>query len=257
MNRFTIMRALSLLMLVQLQAAPAHAAAGSNYASTRSATQELSGARIEAIARDALAAQFPQYRDRWTLTVVNQPNGFTDGKIARHAEQRLISWTIKPLPKQALRRRMSAQVDIFLDNHPARSVRVAFDVSVPYFAATYAADYSAKTNVDQIQLKQASINLADVPGGIEALATQPASANRLRRNVRAGQAAQVRDFSQTPDVKKNEEVNMIVESNGIRIRARGRALSDGFIGQTIKIRIASGSFQGTVSGPNEVSSHAR
>jgi flagella basal body P-ring formation protein FlgA len=210
----------------------------------------VSGEQLIDVARAALADRYPQYSGQWTLTPLNLPSSYA-------MNTGVVALVAQPLALRPLRQRMNVQVAILIDQHAVRSVQVSFDVSVPLRTATYQQNYPAKTDVAQISTAEASVNLATVTGGVESLMAELPNTSRLRRNVRAGDAVRKDDFSRTPEVKKNEEVNVTIESKGIRIVAQGQAMADAYIGQQVRVRVGTASFSSTVTAIQEVTGYAR
>lgn len=132
-----------------------------------------------------------------------------------------------------LRPRVGVPVHVRLgDRHT--SAMVWFSVSALVPGEVYVSDFPRGTNGSAILHRPGTVDLARTKG--EAM-PEPATLPRLRLRhaIRAGDPMRAGDFEPTPTVSAQQYVRIEANRGAVRLSTRGRALTDGNVGQTISV----------------------
>ncbi|MFA6985152.1 MAG: flagella basal body P-ring formation protein FlgA [Arenimonas sp.] len=148
-----------------------------------------------------------------------------------------------------LRPRVGVPVRVSFADGRSTPVTVWFSVTAPAQGEVYAADYARGTAAAAIQRQLGPVDLARMRGKpaaqlsdvVEGAASGEPKAQRLRRAVKAGAAVAADDFEPMPVVQVQQSVRIDVASGVVKLSTKGRALSDGDIGQTISVLPANAS----------------
>lgn len=155
-----------------------------------------------------------------------------------------------------LRPRVGVPVLVKFADGKSRSVTVWFSVTAPARAEVYEANYPRGTSASAIKTHIGAIDLARTHGrsGLSAVGAVPATpgvpttgaasetpALRLRHAVVVGAAALADDFEPTPAVQAQQSIRIDVGTGVVRLSTKGRALTDGAIGQVIAVLPANAS----------------
>jgi flagella basal body P-ring formation protein FlgA len=129
------------------------------------------------------------------------------------------------------------------------SVTVWFSVTAPVQGDVYESSYARGTPASEIKTRIGAIDLARTHGKPAApagsLATEASSEGprglRLRRAVTAGAAALADDFEPMPTIQAQQSIRIDVGSGVVHLSTKGRALTDGAVGQIISVLPANAS----------------
>lgn len=137
------------------------------------------------------------------------------------------------------RARAALPVRLRVDGAIARTLTVWVESRDPRTVPTYGADYPARRAGEAIVLAPARVDMNCCAG--EALAPSPDLRSlRLKRAVRAGQAAMAADFESIPDVQAQQPVRIEVARGAVRLSVSGVALRDGRLGERVPVRAEDG-----------------
>lgn len=153
-----------------------------------------------------------------------------------------------------LRPRVGVPVRVSFADGKSTSVTVWFSVTAPAQGEVYEANYPRGTAVSNIKMKTGAVDLARMRGkpGVTGKATintatvsaDPTASSvttdsttvlRLRRAVTAGSAVQADDFEPMPAVQAQQSIRIDVGHGVVRLSTKGRALTDGAVGQLISV----------------------
>lgn len=132
-------------------------------------------------------------------------------------------------------KRLCVTVDVLVDGAFYRSVPVWFSASVVRNVLKARRDLPAGQTADRQDFEVASQDVTD-------LATMPlaVTANlaglRLKRPLAAGAALQQGILEVAPAISRGEDVTIELASQAIRLEAKGVALSEALIGQSIRVK---------------------
>jgi flagella basal body P-ring formation protein FlgA len=211
----TILRALLLLLVLPLAATAAAADDAGIAAAVRAHLQ-------------ALATDLPGELE---LEVLGRPD---DTPLAAGEELRIGT----PSGRWP-RARVAVPVQHWRDGVRVRSRTVWVAVRWWRDVDVYAGDFAAATAADAVRSEVRRSDVAGVDGELQAL-SELAGERRLRRPVRAGRPLLAADFEAVPDVVRGATVAVEVQRGAISLSTRGRALADGFIGDTIAVALDAG-----------------
>lgn len=137
------------------------------------------------------------------------------------------------------RARAALPVRLRVDGAIARTLTVWVESRDLRTVPTYSADYPARRGGDAIALASAQVDMNCCAG--ESLPSSEAVQSlRLKRSVRAGQAAMAADFESIPDVQAQQPVRIDVARGAVRLSVSGVALRDGRIGERVPVRADDG-----------------
>jgi hypothetical protein len=162
-----------------------------------------------------------------------------------------------------LRPRVGVPVRVKFADGKTTSVTVWFSVTAPAQADVYETAYPRGTAAVAIQTHVGAVDLARVHGALGVVAkpagigdaaakvagtdasanasvgdasAQPASLRlRLRHAVLANAAVQTEDFEPMPAVQAQQDIRIDVGAGIVHLSTKGKALTDGAIGQTIAV----------------------
>jgi flagellar basal body P-ring formation protein FlgA len=187
---------------------------------------------VVAAAQAAARARMGGAQDSAQLTVTGRPRALHLPKgerryVARDVEGR---WP---------RRRFTVGVDVFVDGHLARSVPVAFALSEVGNVLVYQVDLHAHASLETASLGTGQGDLARLRGTSLTDAAQ-VDGMRLRRGVRAGDAAVLEDFEAVPDIDSRQRVRIVASQGAIRLESGGLALRSGNRGDQVTVQVDGG-----------------
>ena len=121
------------------------------------------------------------------------------------------------------------------------TVTVWFSVTAPAQGEVYDGSYARGTPVSEIKTRVGAVDLARTRGKPGGAATETTTALRLRRAVTAAAPVLADDFEPMPAVQAQQSIRIDVGSGVVRLSTKGRALTDGAIGQIISVLPANAS----------------
>lgn len=145
-----------------------------------------------------------------------------------------VSLEVPQLKATWLRQRVGVPVLVKTEASRATSVTVWFSVTAPVQANVYATAYPGGTASSHVGLRMGSVDLARTHGNGAASADH-LGGMRLRRAVTAGAAALMNDFEPAPAVQVQQVVRIDSNTGALRLSTKGRALTDGAIGEVISV----------------------
>jgi flagella basal body P-ring formation protein FlgA len=168
-----------------------------------------------------------------------------EGKPVVQVDELKLSW---------LRPRVGVPVRVTSGDGKTTPITVWFSVVAPAQGDVYASNYPRGTQMSEIHTKVGSIDLARTHGktaiAMSGFTTEDTSAEnnstatvalRLRRAVASGAAILADDFEPTPAVQAQQSIRIDVGSGVVHLSTKGRALTDGAIGQVISVLPANAS----------------
>ncbi|HJV47711.1 MAG TPA: flagellar basal body P-ring formation chaperone FlgA [Geothrix sp.] len=244
---------------------------GPRASSIRLASRIVEGDKVARCAKTSLAAAFARTGLRAEISLVRTPQ---DLRVPTGAVE------LKARPEAALQpaalegenglrsssnplfsKKQSVWVDVWVGGNFIRTVPVGFDVSV--FAPAYVAteDMPAGGALEPAKLKVREVEwsgrnplpvAAHPTAGGEAKPVEPAL--KLRRPLMAGDAVTQAHVEPAPLVARGGYATLREVEGPIEVESRVEVLQDGFMGQTISVKLpnASSSVQARVVGPGMV-----
>jgi flagella basal body P-ring formation protein FlgA len=137
------------------------------------------------------------------------------------------------------RARVAVPVQHWADGRRVRSRTVWVAVRWWRDVDVYAGDFAAATAVEALRSERRRVDVAGAAGALQEFAALPPG-QRLRRPVREGRPLLAGDFEPVPDIARGATVDVELHSGAISLRTRGRALTDGSIGDTISVALDAG-----------------
>jgi len=145
-----------------------------------------------------------------------------------------------PLKAPWLRPRVGVPVRVTSADGRSSSVTVWFSVTAPTQGNVYGSNYARGTPAAQIRMQPGAVDLARTHGQPSA-SVDSVGELRLRHAVTATAAVLADDFESVPAVQAQEPIRIEVGTGVVHLSTRGRALSDGAIGQIISVLPANAS----------------
>jgi flagellar basal body P-ring formation protein FlgA len=200
----------------------------------RSVTHELSGFSIEQTARASLTEWLKQRASRFSAEAIVAPRDL----LIPPGQAQL---RVRPLPSgDLIAARQRVWVDAFVDGEFVRAVPVDFSVAA-YRPAWVAPQGLARgVPVAAQSLERREIDVAAVGRKILPAELPSLGDLRSRRAVAPGVAVESMDIEPVPAVTRGEQVTVLARSGDMELEARAEALQDGQVGQTVRVRTASG-----------------
>lgn len=103
----------------------------------------------------------------------------------------------------------------------------------------YATDEAAGASMPDVRVTRTRVDIAGI-GGEPVAADTLAADLRLAQPVRRGRPLLATDFEPMPAVRRGDDVDVEVVRGAIALRARGRALADGGIGDVVVVAFGEG-----------------
>lgn len=191
--------------------------------------QHVPAQQIVDAARHVLEAQPGTSEDGVSLSVIGAPEDVAvrAGAIGLVPHSITGRW---PRP------RVGVPVDIRVGGHTARVATVWFAVSMPGQVNAFANAAPAGTHADQLRFDRGMSDLARLDG---TPVDNPSALRgmRLRRGVRAGEAATMADFEPIPDVDRRQPVRVDVTMGAVHLHTHGVAQGAGGLGQVVPVLV--------------------
>lgn len=201
---------------------------------------------------------------------------FAEGQLRARLEARVAGLALRALPRagdvavpsgtvklriaesfaDALSRRMLVPVEIWSDGALVRTVPVWFAVTAFQEALVATGSFPAGYQPAAQDFVLAKVEVTALSGN-PLPPTTDLVGQRLKRKVDAGGALLQGYLEPAPEVVRGEQVAFAYAEGMIRIEGKGRALSDGRVGQNVRIRSGNDTLLATVVAPGQVSVSAR
>jgi flagella basal body P-ring formation protein FlgA len=210
------MRRVLLLLLLCLAAATA-----------RADDLRVPGEALAVVAQDALAEAAQREGIALEIAVSGKPR---DLRLVGSRDFALVP----ELPSDWLRARVSVPVTVTGDDGAQARGIVWLALRAPATGKVYARAYARGEAISAIAFVDGPVDLARTARAapIDAADRTP---RRLRRAVRAGEAALATDFESQPTVAARQAVTVESAHGPVRLSIVGRALADGDVGETIPV----------------------
>jgi flagella basal body P-ring formation protein FlgA len=149
----------------------------------------------------------------------------------------------------APQRRMVAEVHVLLDGKLQRSVPVSFEVRATAQAWVAAREMRAGQVIAEADVRREAAELPALHG-----ATLPPAVigQRLVRDASAGQAIASTLVQRVALVSRQDEVSVEMRSGAVQLTSRGVALSDGELGQRVRVQVGDQKLTARVAGAGQV-----
>lgn len=138
------------------------------------------------------------------------------------------------------RGRVGLPVRLQVDGKPVRTVTAWIEMQDPQEVPVYAADYPRGHSSEAIQYTHARVDMVCCAGAQIATPDQLAHM-QLARATRAGQPVLASDYMAIPQVRSRQPVEIIAGNEQIRIALQGISMADGYLGDRVSVRPATGS----------------
>jgi flagella basal body P-ring formation protein FlgA len=208
------------------------------------ASNELSGERVAAVARESLREWLAARSTRAELSVTSVPRDLAvpSGQLVVKA---------RAIPQdQVIARRTSVWVDLWVDGRFVRTVPVGFDVTAygPAYVASRDLPAGAALQPAQMELREVELS------GRAAKLLPPRELQQVTHPVAAGQVLTAHDVQSRPAVSRGDWVAVRVRSGGMEMESRAEALQNGGVGQVVNVkpRGATGTLEARVLAPGRV-----
>ncbi len=142
-------------------------------------------------------------------------------------------YSLRPIPAAFLSGALNVYVDIFVDEDKKKSIVVPLDIEVTtsVLVAKQGIDRYQPISIQMLdQAEQTFTNLRSVP-----LKLSEVSGSRSKTRVKPGEFLLKRNVESTPKVLIGSEVPITVQLKGVVVRATGKALTDGRVGERVKV----------------------
>jgi flagella basal body P-ring formation protein FlgA len=196
---------------------------------SRPASQTVSAGRIVAAARAQLDQRLGSERDAAQIAVVGQPEDVVAplGAVALKAHALSGRWP---------RARVGVPVDVSVNGRIMRSATVWFALTVHEHSLSYGTDVPLGASAGSIKWISQEVDVADMQGQ---LVKDPHDIEgmRLRHPVLAGAVVVREDFEQTPDVDRQQRVEVRLAIGAIHMQTKGTAEAKGDTGDVIPVLV--------------------
>ena len=146
-------------------------------------------------------------------------------------------------------RRMVAEVDVLLDGKLQRSVPVAFEVQAVAPAWVAVRDLRAGQVIAEADVRREAAELPAMHGA----ALPPAVIGlRLARDAKAGAAITSTMVKRAALVARQDEVAVRMHDGAVQVDSRGVALSDGELGERVRVQVGDQKLTARVAGPGQL-----
>lgn len=223
---------------------------GASVTELHRASAEIPGARLVAVANEALRAWLAGHTSRADVAVTTVPRD-----VAVPFGQS--SLTARPIPQDAQpARRMAVWVDIWVEDRFIRTVPVGFEVAA--YGPAYVADgdmpLGARFDDSALKVREVELTGRALPLLAPPSVATAAEPTQLRRPVSAGAALTRQDAEQQAAVTRGDWVALRVRSGAIDMESRVEALQSGRVGQTVSVKPsrATAPILARVVGPGQV-----
>lgn len=211
------------------------------------AASEIPGARIAAVAQDALRAWLAERSTRAEINLTTTPADLPV-PVGRSTLR------VRPLPAEAaITRRMVAWVDVWVDDRFVRTLPVGFEVQAygPAYVANGDLPAGARLDAQSVALREVQLagRAAPLPPS-----TVLAAPTQLRRPLEDGAPVARGDVETPPAVNRGDWVALRSRAGGIEMESRVEALQSGRVGQTVSVKPAraQAAVAARVVGPGQV-----
>lgn len=208
------------------------------------ASSELAGDRIAAVARESLREWLAARSTRAEITLTSEPRD-----VAVPAGSLVVK--ARPLPQdQAIARRTSVWVDLWVDGRFVRTVPVGFEVAAYGPALVASSDMPAGAALQPAQMAVREVELSGRSG-------KPLAVRELQQvthPVAAGQVLTARDVQVRPAVARGDWVALRIHAGAMEMESRAEALQNGAVGQVVNVkpRGSTGTLEARVLAPGRV-----
>lgn len=194
---------------------------------------DLINARIEKAIKDYIISKNPSW-NKDKLMVVFALNSRTAGQLASYGEN--VSITVPEIyPTSGITRSLILPIQVIDNGVEKEKVFVRTEVALRDKVASAARNIKKDEvfSADSIVLLEK--NILTLPG--QYFTSLDAVLGKQSKGfVSSGAVLASYMIKSIPDVKKGEEVSILVQSDGIRVEAKGEALQEGAVGDRIKLR---------------------
>lgn len=142
-------------------------------------------------------------------------------------------YSLRPIPAAFLSGALNAYVDIFVDEDKKKSIVVPLEVQVTthVLVAKQEINRYQPISVQMLsQEEQTFTSLRRVP-----LKLPEVAGSRSKTRINQGEYLLKKDVELTPKVLIGSEVPIIVQLKGVVVRATGKVLTDGYVGERVKV----------------------
>jgi flagella basal body P-ring formation protein FlgA len=222
---------------------------GPSVSEVRVALRDVSGEAIAQAAEESLRAALAHEGRRVELRVRQLPRPVS----APAGRLRLAT---RPIPRTAVvPRRLSAWVDVWVDESFVRTVPVDFDVGVfgPAYVAARDQRVGELLEPSTLAVREVEWSGRDAPP-LDPASTDSSTRLRVRHAVSAGDALTRALVEPAPLVTGGGSALLRAGAEGIRLESRVEVLQDGRAGETVRVKLpnASGEILARVVGPGIV-----
>lgn len=193
------------------------------------ASQQLAAQDFEDVARPALEAWLAKRSESHAVDLV-EPLAPVVVPVGR------VTLDVRSLPKLTQpSSHATVWVDVSVGGHFQRSVNLEYRVQAFRTGWIAAEELERGQDVDATRLKQALVDIAQLPAP---LWSETPDRARMRRSVHQGNALTTLDAEARPWVVRGERVEVFSRVGELSLEAQAEALQDGRAGQDVLVRLA-------------------
>lgn len=210
----------ALLPLVQWQGADSVTIIGD--------AQPIDPAHLQAVAAQALQAALAHNSISLELQL-SEPIG---ALVLPEGEVKIVA---RRIAADSLRKRMSVWLDINVGTHYRRALPVWFSVTAHADVLVATTDIAIGDRLDPRQFETKRLDIANLRRA-PLLHSLPHDQVRAKRNIPSGAILAQDDIGALPPISRFQEVAVHVISKGIVLETSGTAVTDGALGQSVRIK---------------------